>query len=168
LRIGEHFLAYKWNDATALSGIGPVQCTIQRRQLSLQFDIHSINTTHTWNIDTTRDCWGKGGSISRDLLVAKRKNTSSSKYIAIRVSYREPIIFCPSAPPRACSSICLPFHNFCLYAFPYVKRPYRASKLKPVGKGFWLFKALGIEEPARTSDARSASSTPYGCLVWMR
>lgn len=47
---------------------------------------------------------------------------------------------------------------------PYVYSPYNAKALNPVGNGFWLRSALGIEEPARTIEARSASSTPYESL----
>jgi len=50
-------------------------------------------------------------------------------------------------------------------ALPYVYKPYSARILKPVGNGFWLLIALGIEDPARTIEARRASSTPYDCLL---
>jgi hypothetical protein len=53
-------------------------------------------------------------------------------------------------------------------SIPNVYSPYKASALKPVGRGFWLFRALGMEEPARMTEARRASSTPYDCLVWIR
>jgi hypothetical protein len=51
---------------------------------------------------------------------------------------------------------------------PKVYSPYKASRLNPAGRGFWVFKALGTEDPARMTEARRASSTPYGCLFWMR
>jgi hypothetical protein len=43
-----------------------------------------------------------------------------------------------------------------------------ANTLRAVGSGFLLRNALGIEEPARMTDARSASSIPYGWRFWMR
>lgn len=57
---------------------------------------------------------------------------------------------------------------FLAKALPYVYKPYSANKLSPVGNGFWLLIALGMEEPARTMEARRASSTPYDCRCWMR
>ena len=51
---------------------------------------------------------------------------------------------------------------FCnLYAFPKVNNPYNANRLNPLGNGFWLLIARGIEEPASTIEARRASSIPY-------
>jgi hypothetical protein len=53
-------------------------------------------------------------------------------------------------------------------SIPKVYSPYNASALKPAGSGFWVFKALGIDDPARMTEARRASSTPYDCFVWIR
>lgn len=46
--------------------------------------------------------------------------------------------------------------------------PKLANKLRPIGKLFWLLIARGMLLPASTTLARSASSTPYGCLFEMR
>ena len=46
-------------------------------------------------------------------------------------------------------------------AVPNVYKPYSANKLKPAGSGFCVLIARGIELPASTTEARSASSTPY-------
>ena len=49
--------------------------------------------------------------------------------------------------------------RFC-HAVPNVNSPYAASTLSPIGSGLPVLIARGIELPARTSDASSASSTP--------
>jgi len=53
-------------------------------------------------------------------------------------------------------------------AMPKVYRPYVANTLKPIGSGLPDLIALGMDEPARTMEASSASSTPYGALFLMR
>jgi hypothetical protein len=55
-----------------------------------------------------------------------------------------------------------------LNATPKLYKPYVAIKLSPIGNGLPLLIALGIEEPASTMEARSASSMPYGCRLRMR
>jgi len=45
-------------------------------------------------------------------------------------------------------------------AVPKVYKPYVANTLKPIGNGLPDLIALGMDEPARTMEARSASSTP--------
>ena len=49
--------------------------------------------------------------------------------------------------------------RFC-HAVPNINNPYAASTLSPIGSGLPVLMARGIELPARTSDASSASSTP--------
>jgi hypothetical protein len=52
------------------------------------------------------------------------------------------------------------FYICSLYAFPNVNNPYKAITLRAVGRGFLLFKALGMEDPAKITEARRESSTP--------
>ena len=53
-------------------------------------------------------------------------------------------------------------------AVPNVYSPNEANKLKPMGSGLPDLIARGIELPARTIEARRASSTPYVLRFWMR
>lgn len=75
-----------------------------------------------------------------------------------------PYSFCYSITPKPVPSPQI----FARYAFPKVKSPYSASTLRPIGSGFLDLAARGIEDPARITLARSASSTPYGWRFWMR
>ena len=53
-------------------------------------------------------------------------------------------------------------------AFPKVQSPKVASALKPIGSGFPLLIARGMELPARMIEASSASSVPYVERLEMR
>ena len=54
------------------------------------------------------------------------------------------------------------------HTLPKLHNPKLARTLNPIGSGFWLLIALGIELPASTIDASKASSTPYGWRLSMR
>jgi hypothetical protein len=82
----------------------------------------------------------------------------------------KPLAFGYGIPPRLSSESIAESHAYLEsnHPFPYINRPVVASTLKPIGSGLPAFIALGIDDPASTTDARSANSMPYGCLFWMR
>jgi hypothetical protein len=79
-------------------------------------------------------------------------------------------LFCPFATKFFFWSLLLQTVRCCRFknAFPNIHRPKVASKLKPIGRGFPLLIARGIELPAKMTDASRASSVPYVEPFWMR
>lgn len=53
-----------------------------------------------------------------------------------------------------------PYRGRLFHAMPNVYNPYAANTLNPIGRGLPDLIARGIDEPASTIDASSASSTP--------
>lgn len=62
----------------------------------------------------------------------------------------------------------LPPHNPLLNSSPNTNIPYVASADSATGIGLRPLSARGIDDPPRTTDASSASSTPRGSEFWMR
>ena len=51
---------------------------------------------------------------------------------------------------------------------PKLYSPKAASTLNPIGRPFCVLIALGMDDPARTTLASNAASTPYVARFWRR
>jgi len=88
--------------------------------------------------------------VTANIISASTTRTPAMDQAHPRTTYRS------LKPPLQIARI----YFWSLHAFPKVYSPYNASKLRPVGKGFWPLIALGIDDPARMIEARRANSTP--------